>query len=1361
MSSTESHDVNVQGGGRLERFFRLSMDMLGIINGDGYLTQVNPAFEKRVGWEAAALLAEPLLSFVHPDDVEMTAAELDKLIVENKAVQFEHRFRRGDGAYSWLFWQGSPTGEGEVYAIVREVTAERAERLAREAETASWRQKADALAMIAEVGAAAASLQDVSTLLQKVCDLSFKQFGFYQILIFKINDIQGYLEIAAAAGKVAVAHDVESLHIPVTRQKSLIAWTARQAKSVMVNDVSQDERYFSADILPDTKAELLVPILAGTELLGVLDVQADEVDAFSEDDLQMMQTLATQVAVAWQNARTQARSERTKAELAEVNHKLGRESWSAYWQGSRGEGVTVAYEQDEVKLLPASGGKGVVEKRGDVAALAESLIVQGQRIGELQLAEPTVLANEAEELITAVVERLSLHLEALRLSEQTEKALTDTEALYAGSEGIVHADTMSAVLEALVQSTALQRLDRADIMFFDRPWRNEPPDSMEVSAVWVRADKPNPYAPVGTIFALDEFPGATQFNRHTPIIYKDVEATPDIDDGLRQVILERLNARSLLIFPLMAADEWVGFIAGQAETPVAISDDEVRRVTSLVDQAATVIQNKRLFSQVEIALEEAQTLYDASTQLNAAQSLQEILLAAVAPAVRMGATSALLWVIEVDSDGEPSWQRLGALWEKEAVTTALNPIQFNINDFPLNKLWLDNPNEVLLLDDAGDDERLGRSSRYVLSQIGVAAMVYMPLAIGERWVGMINVRWPSKQLFTERDRKMFRSLAAQAASVVDSNLLLQEAQDQATRLQLLTEIEIGLSQAVTEAEILTAMMRLPLHEDAGFLAANLHYLGLDEDGKLATRWAVAHWGRGGIDAEHEGLGRVVQLRDYRLAAVWQEQPDEVLFIENVETDNRVDRDKLLQEQLAQQNIKCVVVVPLRAGGRWQGLLTIYWQQPHAFSLDERFILQQVMEPLAANVASRRAYLAQQDALSETESLYAASAAMNTAQTYNDILDILRKFSFVGDQADAVSLALFSEPWVADTPETFDVIAIWLRSGAETEYMLTQFKMKDYPSAETWLDANQATIVTDVKSDSRLDEATRKLYLRYFQATSIIFEPLVAGGQWIGYINAIYQNPYEFKEEAIRRLSGLSVQAAVAIQSLYRLEETNRLLVSEQRQRRAADGLVRATQRMAESLSEADLQTVLFDEIYRFLRPDEASMYVWAANDDVMRLVQRKRGEEEDVFAVGDVVVRDEDDRLWQVWEAGRSSLVSERLDNGQIESEYCLPWFVGTRKAGVLMVHQTSEQTAIRDEDQRQCEAIVRQAAVSLENAQLFAREQERARREQILREITAKVRRASSVDAIMRTAVHEIGQALGRKAYVYLEDKEQDESSV
>jgi PAS domain S-box-containing protein len=106
-----------------ERLFTMSLDMLCVCGFDGVFRQINPAFERVLGYTAGELTSLPFLEFVLEEDREPSKTAFKNCVGGGTVVTFENRFRHADGSSRWLQWNAAPDPEGQViYATARDIT---------------------------------------------------------------------------------------------------------------------------------------------------------------------------------------------------------------------------------------------------------------------------------------------------------------------------------------------------------------------------------------------------------------------------------------------------------------------------------------------------------------------------------------------------------------------------------------------------------------------------------------------------------------------------------------------------------------------------------------------------------------------------------------------------------------------------------------------------------------------------------------------------------------------------------------------------------------------------------------------------------------------------------------------------------------------------------------------------------------------------------------------------------------------------------------------------------------------------------------------------------------------------------------
>jgi PAS domain S-box-containing protein len=187
---------------------------------------------------------------------------------------------------------------------------------------AELNKRAVELQTVAEIARAASTERDIDRLLQEVVELTKDRFDLYHAHIYLYDEEAGVLRIAAGAGEAGRVMKERGHSIPYDRPHSLVARAARTRQGVISNDVTQEPDFLANPLLPETRAEMAVPMIVGDRLIGVLDVQSNRVGRFTEVDVAIKTTLAAQIAIALDNARAFEAVQRASKEARDVRFAL-------------------------------------------------------------------------------------------------------------------------------------------------------------------------------------------------------------------------------------------------------------------------------------------------------------------------------------------------------------------------------------------------------------------------------------------------------------------------------------------------------------------------------------------------------------------------------------------------------------------------------------------------------------------------------------------------------------------------------------------------------------------------------------------------------------------------------------------------------------------------------------------------------------------------------------------------------------------------------------------------------------------------------------------------------------------------------
>lgn len=303
-------------------------------------------------------------------------------------------------------------------------------------ERASLEQRVESrtvqLRAINAVGAEASSILDPNDLITRIVNIITDQLGHYYAAVFLLNadGSEAYLQSATGEAGRLLKESQHHLHVD---GKSMVGNAVVSGEPQVAQDVETRADRFRNPLLPYTLSEIALPLKVGGRILGVLDVQSTRRGAFGAGDIETLQGMATQVAIAYENAIQFQASQRNVQELETAQRQYIRQAWTTLPASS-----DLEYKVGDEDLPP------------DSQALEVPLTLRDEIIGQISLAGADEWTPDQRSFIESVATQAALALENARLVQATQTSALHEHILADITAKLWGATSIEGILQAAV-----------------------------------------------------------------------------------------------------------------------------------------------------------------------------------------------------------------------------------------------------------------------------------------------------------------------------------------------------------------------------------------------------------------------------------------------------------------------------------------------------------------------------------------------------------------------------------------------------------------------------------------------------------------------------------------------------------------------------------------------------------------------------------------------------------------------------------------------------------------------------------------------------------------------------------------------
>ncbi|MGQ9850953.1 MAG: GAF domain-containing protein [Aggregatilineaceae bacterium] len=482
------------------------------------------------------------------------------------------------------------------------------------------------LRLINDVSRQITATQPMSDLFRQIVTLIHEAFGYYAVNIFIVDDASQTIQLKASSHAQFAAEELR-----ITLNQGLVGWAATNCQTTLSPDVAQDERYLPTATLDATRSEIAVPLIVQDRVMGVLDVQSNRPDAFGEDDVFMLETLAGQLALALQEAKTfdaeHRQTERLNAmtEVARalvsildiddlldevidlVNEYLGYERVHLFLRaGDRivfrsGSGVhsgrwaleKLSYDLDAPGIIPRVARTGEPVLAGDVHAHPDYQVGPGVEDTRSELAVPLRIGTT----VLGVFDIQSTELNAFNEDDLAlGQALADTIAIALRNATLFANEARRRMLSETLRelSTVLgSSLDLTSVL----------------DGIMAGLERVVPYT-AGLIVLLDDAEECYQVEtaranggEPDPAIYAEAIPVNEISEERLIELLRCLSntpdpsddSHDTIVAQLAIAGAPIGFLALERGGPDRFTPEDREIIATFANQAAVAITNAQLY----------------------------------------------------------------------------------------------------------------------------------------------------------------------------------------------------------------------------------------------------------------------------------------------------------------------------------------------------------------------------------------------------------------------------------------------------------------------------------------------------------------------------------------------------------------------------------------------------------------------------------------------------------------------------------------------------------------------------------------------------------------------------------------------